>query len=87
MMMRCRTVAELLSSDQLRKASATKRLQVKLHLWMCKYCSRFQRQLEQLRLAARKMVDSTDAEKAGDGANDLEARLLRKLSGRNQPRP
>ena len=73
-MSRCRAVAELLSSDQLRDASLMKRLEVKLHLAMCRYCARFAKQLEQLRSAARRESEQLDADRG------LEDRLLRKLT-------
>jgi hypothetical protein len=79
MMIRCKAIAELLASDQLREAGFATRLRVKLHLWMCKYCSRFQKQLEQLRSAARDISSSYDERISCEG-EDFEARLLRKLS-------
>lgn len=75
-MIRCRAVAELLSSDQLRDVGLLKRLEVKLHLAMCRYCSRFAKQLEQLRSAARRQSEHLDADPG------LEDRLLRKISDR-----
>ncbi len=76
-MIRCKTVATLLSSDQLSTQSFWTRLRVQLHLRMCKYCARLARQLEQLRAAARKLADGVDRESAG---RDLESRILRKIS-------
>jgi predicted anti-sigma-YlaC factor YlaD len=79
-MMRCKAVAELLTSDRLGDEPFWVRLQVKLHLGMCKYCSRLARQMEQLRLAASRFSRSFDRERAGPEGEDLEARLLRRLS-------
>jgi uncharacterized UBP type Zn finger protein len=83
-MIRCREVARLLTSEQLRAQSRMKRLQVRLHLWMCQHCSRLARQIKQLGSAARAMAASTYAEKPGGDEEDLEARLLRKLSEKKQ---
>ncbi len=80
LMMPCKAVAELLSSDRLRDERFWVRLQVKLHLRMCKYCARLARQMEQLRLAASAFGRSLDQERAGPEGEDLEARLLRRLS-------
>ncbi len=77
-MIPCKTVATLLSSDQLSTQSFWTRLRVQFHLRMCKYCSRLARQLEQLRSAARRLADAADQESAG---RDLESRILRKISG------
>ena len=78
-MIRCKEVAKLLTSDQLRNEGFWKRAEVRFHLWMCKYCARLERQIKQLRSSALQMAASTDAEKAGGASGDLEARLLRKL--------
>ena len=83
-MMRCKAVAELLTSDRLEDEPFWVRLQVKLHLAMCKYCSRLARQMEQLRLAASRFGRSFDHEKAGADGEDFEARLLRRLSEKNR---
>ena len=84
-MIRCRTVAELLTSDRLQSENFWRRLEVRLHLRMCRYCARLARQIRQLRPAALRMAALTDAEKTGgDGdSEDLEGRLLRKLSDKN----
>ncbi|MGI8958310.1 MAG: zf-HC2 domain-containing protein [Bryobacteraceae bacterium] len=51
-MLRCREVSELLSRDELGGAPRWTRLAVKVHLAMCRHCSRFARQLAQIRAAA-----------------------------------
>ena len=75
-MISCKNVAKLLMSDELQAQSWWKRMEVRLHLAMCDFCSRLDRQLEQLRRAARQM---SDQDEAGPG---LEDRLIRRLSGR-----
>jgi hypothetical protein len=74
-MISCKNVAKLLMSDQLQAQSWWKRLEVRLHLAMCDFCSRLARQLEQLRSAARRMSDQDEADPR------LEERLIRRLSG------
>jgi hypothetical protein len=75
-MISCRNVAKLLTSDELPAQSFWKRAEVRLHLLMCKYCSRLARQIRQLGAAARRHRDSADEDP------DLEERLISKLSGR-----
>jgi tRNA C32,U32 (ribose-2'-O)-methylase TrmJ len=79
-MIRCRNVAELLTSDRLRDCSFATKLQVRMHLWMCRYCARLARQVEQMRAAASKLAAVIGREKTGAAGEDLESRLLRKLS-------
>ena len=75
-MISCKNVATLLTSDQLQSQSWWKRVEVRLHLAMCDFCSRLARQLEQLRSGARQMRDQNEA----DGG--LVDRLIRRLSGK-----
>jgi hypothetical protein len=74
-MISCKDVAKLLMSDELQAQSWWKRAEVRLHLAMCKFCSRLARQLEQLRFGARQMCDQNEAD------TGLEDRLIRGLSG------
>ena len=75
-MISCKSVAKLLTSDQFRKQSWWKHAEVRLHLAMCKFCSRLARQLEQMRSGARQMKVQDEADPG------LEERIMRRLSGR-----
>ncbi len=74
-MISCKNAANLLMSDELQAQSWWKRMEVRLHLAMCDFCSRLARQLEQLRTGARRMSDQHQADPG------LEERLIRRLSG------
>ncbi len=74
-MISCKDVAKLLMSDELPGQTWWKRAEVRLHLVMCKFCSRLARQIEYMRSAARQMRDQ---ERTDTG---LEDRLIRRLSG------
>ena len=75
-MISCKNVAKLLMSDQLQAQSWWKRLEVRLHLAMCRFCSRLARQIEQLRSAARGASQHEGVDP------DFEDGLIRRLSGR-----
>ncbi len=83
-MIRCKSVAELITSDRLKAASFRVRLEVKLHLWMCRYCARLARQIEQLRIAASRFAGSLDRETTGTAGEELDDRILKKVSGKSQ---
>jgi hypothetical protein len=74
-MISCKNVAKLLMSDQLQAQSWWKRMEIRMHLAMCDFCSRLARQLEQLRSGVRRMSDRGEADPG------LEDRLIRWLSG------
>ena len=76
-MISCKEVARLLDTEQMKDQGLMKRLQVRMHLWMCRHCRRFERQIRQLRAAARQLLGSAQAAKP-DG--ELEERILRRLS-------
>jgi hypothetical protein len=76
-MISCKSVAKLLMSGELESQRWWKRAEVRLHLAMCKYCSRLARQISQLGAAARRLRDASQ-----DEDPELEERLIRRLSGR-----
>ena len=76
-MISCKEVARLLDTEQMKDQGLMKRLQVRMHLWMCRHCKRFARQIRQLRAAARQMLGSAQAAQP-DG--EFEERILRRLS-------
>ena len=76
MMISCKNVAKLLMADQLQSQGLWKRMEVRLHLAMCKICSRLARQIEQMRAGAQRMHHRDEADPG------LEERLIKKLSGR-----
>ena len=74
-MISCKDVSALLMSDQLQAQTWWKRAEVRLHLAMCRLCSRLKRQLDQMHTAALALRKSRDAPDA-----ELEELLLRRLS-------
>jgi len=71
-MISCKDVSTLLMSERLHSQKWSKRWEVRLHMAMCRHCSRFARQLRQLSAAAKGIrVDHPDS--------DFEERLLDRL--------
>lgn len=56
-MYRCSEVVRLISSDEYLIAGVLKKLQIRLHLAMCKHCSKYARQLRAIAAAIRKGGD------------------------------
>jgi hypothetical protein len=73
-MITCKNVARLLTSDEFHALGGWRRAEIRLHLMMCKHCSRLARQLRQMGAAVRHMPDSADP--------DLEDRIIGRLSKR-----
>ena len=74
-MISCKGVASPLMSDRLESQSLWKRMKVRLHLAMCRFCSRLARHIALLRSGARLMSD-------GDDPGEAFEELKRHLSGR-----
>ncbi len=73
-MLNCRAATELLSAGQDRRLSLTERMGLKLHVMMCKGCSRFASQMMILRRAARAYARGSHEHKGERGpASDRES--------------
>lgn len=56
-MLSCKEVTRLLSDGQDRKLTLTERINLEMHLALCKGCSNYRKQMDFLRKACRKYVD------------------------------
>jgi len=72
-MFNCRKISELLSTEEFRSAPLWTRVTVRLHLAMCRHCSRFERQMSQIRAA----VGQSFSQQAVDP--ELESRIIQRL--------
>jgi hypothetical protein len=61
-MLTCKDASRLVSEDQERELGFQERLGLRLHLWMCAQCRRFERQIQLLRRALRRMAAQTDVD-------------------------
>ena len=64
-MLRCKEVASLCASEEVRTASWKKRVAVRIHLMMCRHCRRYVRELARIGAAVRALSlgESDDAER------------------------
>ena len=56
-MLSCRDVSQLVSESMDRKLSMSQNIEIKMHLFMCKFCSRFKKQVFSIRQAIRDNAD------------------------------
>ncbi len=54
-MLTCKEVSRTIASDNLAEAGLRRRLALRFHLWMCRYCRRYATQMRQLGDMARSM--------------------------------
>jgi len=84
-MLTCKDASRLISERQDRPLGFRERLSLRMHLWMCVSCRRFERQLalmrQALRLPPRRAVD--DAQGA-DLTPEARERIRKALAERNE---
>jgi hypothetical protein len=71
----CREIARIVLSDEIALQPLWKRMEIRMHLSMCSFCSRLARQIAQIGEAVRQSVEN-DSEASG-----LESRLIERLKG------
>ena len=64
-MLTCKEAARLLSEGQERPLGLSERWSLRIHLWMCDNCRRFERQLAFLRNALQLQVKEVEADSQG----------------------
>ena len=74
-MIRCKDVAWILSSDEFRALGLWQRVRVRAHLFLCKDCTTFARQLDLIGSGLRELAAPDEA---------LEQRIISKLLKREK---
>lgn len=84
-MLRCREVTHLVATGDVESASFVRRLELRLHLMMCRHCRNYVRQIAVIGEAARRLWgrDAADTEEE----SRLETRVLRSLRMDGQSPP
>ena len=87
-MLTCKDASHLLSESQERPLTLRERWGLRLHLWMCVSCRRFDRQLSLIRQAMRSLRRHAQAQAQDAGLTpEARERIRQALAeGRGQPR-
>ena len=80
-MLTCKEVASSISSDWLERSGWRRRLEVRLHLLMCRYCRRYAAQIRALNAAAAKLCEATAPDR--ETVTRLEDSILGSFRGRD----
>ena len=83
-MLACSEVTRLWATEEIRRAPLTRRLAVRMHLVMCRYCRRYVRELAMIGAAARRAAGQLLG--VATSAPDLERRLLEEVRRANRSR-
>lgn len=88
-MLTCKDASHLISESQERPLGAWERWGLRLHLWMCVSCRRFERQMVLMRQALRIMGKRAEADALSDGNStdfppDARERIRKALAERSE---
>ncbi len=83
-MLSCKEISQLVSQSLDRPLPIGKRLAVRIHLMICKLCSRYQRQLHFLQQAARQLPEHLDATSTLQLSDAAKQRIRTKLDAGNK---
>ncbi len=79
-MLTCRDLTRMIASEELAEAGWRRRLGVRFHLAMCRYCRRYVAQLRVIGESARRMLRSGDADSTT--LDQLERAILDRSPGK-----
>lgn len=71
-MLSCRKATELLEKQEHCRLSIKESMQLKIHLFVCKYCNRYVRQVQLIDSVTERLVLTHDT-------SDLEAKVIEKI--------
>lgn len=74
-MLSCKQASEVISQSLDRKLTTWERFNLKLHLFICKYCRYFSQQLQTLRVAVKANVSSIENDNTIGMSNEAKKRI------------
>ncbi len=78
-MLNCKQTSQLVSQSLDRRLTWQERFAVKVHLWICKYCRRFSRQLLAVRSGLQRMTQSVEENTDLQMPSESKARIAKVL--------
>ena len=85
-MFECKQISELVSQGMDCKLPLRRRIGIRFHLMMCKFCTRYQKQLHLLRDAARQLAKAGDTRRLPHGlSKDAKERMKNALRQAEPP--
>ncbi|HAF01156.1 MAG TPA: hypothetical protein DCO68_06650 [Methylophilaceae bacterium] len=83
-MLNCKQTSQLVSQSLDRNLTLRERLAVRLHLLICKYCRRFQRQLHAMRKAFKRMSEAIENDPSIQLPPETKARISATIESTHQ---
>lgn len=76
-MLSCKEVVKTVSSEE--RTTWRRKLEVRLHLMMCRHCGKYAKQLEILRLSFSKLFSAKSQNVDGKKVREIEDRVIDKV--------
>lgn len=76
MMLKCRDASEIISQSLDRKLTKTERFSLRLHLFICKYCKKFNQQLQAIRVTLMQATSAIENDDSIKMPSETKQRLL-----------
>jgi hypothetical protein len=78
-MLNCKQTSQLVSQSLDRRLTLQERFAMRLHLWLCKYCKRFNQQLLALRSGMQRMTKLIEEDTQLQMPSESKARIAKSL--------
>lgn len=82
-MLTCKQASQLISQSLDRPLSLSSRVKLRFHLFICDACTRFNRQLGQLRMAVHRMRQDTENDHSIELPADAKARITSAVASKH----
>lgn len=82
-MMNCKQASQLISRTLDETLSLRERFALKLHLYLCKYCSRFSQQLHSLHIALHNMSKSIEDDTSIKLSSETKKEIVNSLASKD----
>jgi hypothetical protein len=82
-MLTCKQASKLISQSLDRPLSLSSRIKLRFHLFICDACTRFNKQLGQLRMAVHRMRQNTENDNSIELPSDAKARIINTVASKH----
>lgn len=82
-MLTCKQASQLISQSLDRPLSLSGRVKLRFHLFICDACTRFNKQLSQLRMAVHRLRQDTENDSAIELPSDAKARISQTIASKH----
>jgi hypothetical protein len=76
-MLSCKEVVKIISSDN--KKSWRRRIEIRMHLFMCQHCSKYAKQLEYMTTGFKKLIGEKNKDSNSAEIKKIEKDVIRKV--------